>query len=152
MKRSTTKGLIKGSMMILAIALMGPLINAISILFDIVLGWIFSRNIDPLWSMLLSVPVIIASIITTLLIPSQCLMPRFERLIDRIDFDNLVYKLGSITIPLGKHTSMDIVFAHILFTLPVFILMAAPAVWLLQRKKNETEQPGPVRGACNEVL
>ena len=51
------------------------------------------------------------------------------------DFDNLVSKLGSFTLHISKNTSMDIVWAQILFTLPVFMLMAAPAVWLLQRKK-----------------
>ena len=60
----------------------------------------------------------------------------FRALLGPEEFDNLVYKLGSITIPLGGNTSMDIVFAHILFTFPVFMLMAALAVWLLQRKQK----------------
>ena len=50
-------------------------------------------------------------------------------------FDNLVSKLGGFTLHLAKNTSMDIVWAHILFTFPIFMLMAAIAAWILQRKK-----------------
>jgi len=51
-------------------------------------------------------------------------------------FDDLVSQMGGFTLHLSKNTSMDIVWAHILFTLPVFMLMAALAAWLLQRKQK----------------
>lgn len=52
------------------------------------------------------------------------------------EFDVLARSLGGITIHLAKHTSMDIQWAHILFTLPIFMLLASPAVWLLHNKRN----------------
>ena len=43
--------------------------------------------------------------------------------------------LGGFTIHLTKNISMDILWFQILTFLPVLILMATPAVWIVRRRK-----------------
>ena len=50
-------------------------------------------------------------------------------------YSDLERSLGGITIPLTGNAKMHILWFNIVVFFPVFLLMAAPAVWLLQGKK-----------------
>ena len=52
--------------------------------------------------------------------------------------------LDGFTIPTARYASITVYWSQILICLPVCILMAVPAVWLLQRdKRKKAEQAGP---------
>ena len=85
MKVSTKKSLVRSALVLLGLILINPLINILSIPSEIVLRWIFSFDIDPLWNLLASAIVGFVGFVAALFIFFQFLMPKFDRLLDQVE-------------------------------------------------------------------